>query len=85
IVSSWLLNSVSKEIVASVIYSVSTAAIWQDLHVRFQQRNGLRVFQLKKEMLNCTQGSSSISSYYNKFKAMWEQLGEYRPVHHCNC
>ena len=46
IVISWILNSVSKEISASVIYSESAYEIWLDLKDRFQQGNGPRIFQL---------------------------------------
>lgn len=48
IVASWLLNSISKKITASVIYLSTAAEIWSDLQERFQKRNGPRVFQLKK-------------------------------------
>lgn len=44
IVVSWILNSISKELVASVIYSSTAATIWQDLHNRFNQQNGPRIF-----------------------------------------
>lgn len=44
IVASWLLNSISKEIIASVIYASSAAEIWTDLRERFQQRNGPSIF-----------------------------------------
>lgn len=28
---------------------------------------------------------SLINAYYIKFKALWEELGEYKPVHACTC
>ncbi|XP_075483560.1 uncharacterized protein LOC142523713 [Primulina tabacum] len=40
IVISWILNSVSKDISASVLFSESAANIWEDLKERFQQSNG---------------------------------------------
>ncbi|XP_073022744.1 uncharacterized protein [Primulina eburnea] len=43
IVASWILNSVSKEISASIIFTDSALDIWQDLKERFQQSNGLNV------------------------------------------
>lgn len=50
IVYSWLLNVVSKDIVASIIHASSAEAIWNDLRNRFQQINGPRIYQLCKEM-----------------------------------
>lgn len=44
IVISWILNSISKEISASIIYSESAHDIWTDLNERYQQRNGLAFF-----------------------------------------
>ena len=41
---SWILNSVSKEISASIIFAESTVEIWLDLKDRFQQSNGPRIF-----------------------------------------
>ncbi|XP_022880725.1 uncharacterized protein LOC111397993 [Olea europaea var. sylvestris] len=54
IVISWILNYVSKDISASIIYYESAHEIWTDLKERFQQRNGPRIFQLKRELMNHT-------------------------------
>src|ERR1044072_3093098 len=45
VVASWLLNSISKEITASVIYSTTAMEIWQDLQECYQQHNGPRVIR----------------------------------------
>src|ERR1044072_3502076 len=52
IVACWLINSISKEIAASVIYSTTATAIWIDLQTRFEQRNGPRVFQIRKNAVH---------------------------------
>ncbi|XP_022851410.1 uncharacterized protein LOC111373157 [Olea europaea var. sylvestris] len=44
IVISWILNSVSKEISASIIYAESGQEIWNDLKERYQRRNGPCIF-----------------------------------------
>ncbi|XP_073004955.1 uncharacterized protein [Typha latifolia] len=88
IVISWILNSISKEISASVIYSDSAHEIWIDLKDRFLQRNGPRIFQLRRELMNLTQGQMSVSSYFTKLKSIWEELNNYKPVctcNHCTC
>ncbi|KAG5001370.1 hypothetical protein JHK82_022533 [Glycine max] len=41
IVRSWLLNSVNKEIATSVIYSSTTAILWDDLNSRIDNITGL--------------------------------------------
>ncbi|KAE8732296.1 hypothetical protein F3Y22_tig00002237pilonHSYRG01503 [Hibiscus syriacus] len=49
-VNSWILNSVSKDIVASLLYHISAAEMWKDLIDHFQQLNGPHLFQLKKRL-----------------------------------
>ncbi|XP_075486552.1 uncharacterized protein LOC142526187 [Primulina tabacum] len=88
IVISWILNSVSKEISASIIFAVSAAEIWQDLKERFQQSNGPRIFQLRREMVNLRQEQDPVSVYFTKLKTLWEELTNFRPMCHCgqcNC
>ena len=84
VVISWILNSVSKEISASVIFSETAAEIWFDLKDRFQQSNGPRVFQLRRDLINLVQDQSSVSVYFTKLKSLWEELSVYRPVCSCN-
>ena len=43
-VTSWLLNAVSKEIADSLLYHDSAQAVWEDLAARFQERNAPRIF-----------------------------------------
>lgn len=83
IVISWILNSVSKKISASIIYAESAQEIWEDLKERYWQRNGPHIFQLRRELMNHTQGQTSVSVYFTKLKTIWEELSNYRPV--CSC
>ena len=80
---SWILNSVSKEISASVLFSEFASEIWNDLGDRFQQSNGLWVFQLRRELINHNQNQSSVRVYFTKLKALWEELNAFRPA--CRC
>ena len=49
-VISWILNSISKEISASIIYVYSAREIWIDLRDRFQQSNGEEQGENEAEM-----------------------------------
>ncbi|XP_030509254.2 uncharacterized protein LOC115723930 [Cannabis sativa] len=84
IVISWILNSVSKEISSSILYDESAAAIWIDLKIRFQQRNGPHIYNLLKGLMNLKQENQSVSMYFTKLKTIWEQLSNYRPTCVCN-
>ncbi|KAL5580773.1 hypothetical protein UlMin_013215 [Ulmus minor] len=83
VVISWILSSVSKEISASIIFSDSSYEICLDLKDRFQQRNGPRIFQLHRELMNLVQDQSTVSVYFTKLKTIWEELSNYRHV--CTC
>lgn len=83
IVISWILNSVSKEISASIIFADSALDIWQDLKDRFQQSNDPRIFQLRRELINHCQGQTSGSVYFTKLKTIWEELNNFQPQ--CIC
>jgi len=73
-VLSWIINSVSKKIAASIIYIDNAEAMWKDLNERFSQGNGPQIFQLQKSIAVITQGSNSVSSYYTQLKSVWDEL-----------
>ena len=84
VVISWILNSVSKEISSSILYDESAANIWNDLKVRFHQRNGPHIYNLHKNLMNLKQDSQPIGMYFTKLKTIWEELSNYRPNCTCN-
>lgn len=45
-VTSWLLNSLSKDIASSVLYSRTAKDLWSDLEHRFGQPNGAKLYHL---------------------------------------
>lgn len=73
----------SKEISASIIFADTAQEIWLDLKDRFQQSNGPRIFQLRRELITHCQGQTSVSVYFKKLNALWEELNNFRP--HCVC
>ncbi|XP_062104091.1 uncharacterized protein LOC133815251 [Humulus lupulus] len=83
-VISWILNSISKDISASILYDESAAEIWQDFRVRFHRRNRPYIFNLRKELMNLKQDVQTVSMYYTRLKTIWEELSSYRPNCTCN-
>ena len=78
----WLFNSVSKDLQPSVVYFKTAREVWLDLQHRFSQGNGPRIFELRQEICSLAQEDLSISSYYTKFKSLWQELSDYRT---CSC
>ncbi|XP_019240182.1 PREDICTED: uncharacterized protein LOC109220173 [Nicotiana attenuata] len=73
-VTSWLLNSLSKEIGDSVIYSKSARDLWNSLEHRFGQTNGAKLHQLQKEISMLVQGNNNIAGYFTTLKKLWDEL-----------
>nr|XP_009771468.1 PREDICTED: uncharacterized protein LOC104221994 [Nicotiana sylvestris] len=73
-VSSWLLNSLSKDIGDSVIYSKSAKELWTSLEHRFGRSNGAKLYHLRKELSSLVQGISDIAGYLTKLKRLWDEL-----------
>ncbi|KAL1308527.1 uncharacterized protein [Arachis hypogaea] len=84
VISTWILNSVTKEIATSLVYTDSAAKLWNNFKERFQHGNGPRVFELKRDLMNLRHGAMSVSQYFTRIKVLWEELNSYRPVQ-CNC
>ncbi|XP_062113694.1 uncharacterized protein LOC133824738 [Humulus lupulus] len=81
----WLLQSVSREIVASIMFQDSTTAMWNDLHERFNQGNGPRIFQLQTSVHTIKQGDSDINSYFTRLKVIWDELKEFQSIVPSSC
>lgn len=84
-VISWKLNSISKDLPATVIYIETTKEIWSDLKDRFSRGNGHRIFQLQKAISSLSQDQMMVSSYFTKLKALSDELGNYKPIPSCSC
>ncbi|XP_019244484.1 PREDICTED: uncharacterized protein LOC109224355 [Nicotiana attenuata] len=69
-VTSWLLNSLTKEIGDSVIYSKSTKELWNSLEHRFGQSNGAKLYHLQKKIAKTVQGNSRIAGYFTTLKRL---------------
>ncbi len=84
-VTSWLLNSISKYIAESLLYLDTAVEVWKDLHDHFHQSNGPRIFQIKQKMLGLSRGSSDVNTYYTRLKIHWDELKEFLPIPICHC
>ncbi|XP_030941568.1 uncharacterized protein LOC115966477 [Quercus lobata] len=84
-VGTWLTNSVSPKLQASIIYEDTTLEIWNDLKNRFAQTNGPRVFNLQKDIAELHQGEMSITDFFTQLKVFWDQLQNLSPFPSCTC
>ncbi|XP_073300528.1 uncharacterized protein [Primulina huaijiensis] len=52
---------------------------------KFSQGNDARVFEIRREIVEHRQGHQSVSIYYTKLKALWDELGSYHDPIACHC
>lgn len=62
---SWLTISLSKELVASVIYINTSRDLWLDMENRFSQGNASRLFELKKDIARFSQGQLTVKFLFH--------------------
>uniref|UniRef100_A0A1S4A6F0 Uncharacterized protein n=1 Tax=Nicotiana tabacum TaxID=4097 RepID=A0A1S4A6F0_TOBAC len=84
-VISWLLNSLSKDIGDSVIYSKSAKDLWNSLEHRFGQSNGTKLYHMRKELSGLVQGTTNIVGYFTKLKHLWDELDSLNCDVKCLC
>ncbi|KAL6191946.1 hypothetical protein ACLB2K_038335 [Fragaria x ananassa] len=73
-VHSWIVNSCNPEIADSVTYYSSAHEVWEDLHEHFSQANATRIFEIQRYIASLRQEQLSVSVYYTKLKALWDEL-----------
>ncbi|XP_025692632.1 uncharacterized protein [Arachis hypogaea] len=79
----WINLSLSSEISESVIWNNVASDLWRDLEHRYCQGDRFRVAELEEEMYQMRQGELTITTYFTKLKAIWEQLNGFRPIPNC--
>jgi len=84
-VTLWIINSVHSDIASSIMYTESADAVWNDLKERFSQSSDSRIYQIRQEIVENRQGQLSVSSYYTKMKALWDELASYHDPLICTC
>lgn len=80
IVLSWIMISVSRELLSRIVYASSAQPVWIDLKDRFDKADGSRIFYLHKEIATLSQGISTISTYYSRLKELWMEFDSLMPV-----
>ncbi|XP_022017416.1 uncharacterized protein LOC110917105 [Helianthus annuus] len=84
-VISWILNSLSREIGASVLYVESAHQLWMELNDRYGQVNGAKFYQLQKNLCEIVQGNCDVATYFTKLKTNWDELNAINVIPPCTC
>ncbi|KAL2241232.1 UNVERIFIED_CONTAM: Retrovirus-related Pol polyprotein from transposon RE1 [Sesamum indicum] len=84
-VLTWILNTISKEIVNAYLYTSSARALWLELEARYGESNGPLLYQIQREINSMTQGNMSVATYYTKLKQLWDEIRCLIPTTSCTC
>lgn len=70
IVLSWLMNTISEELISGVVYAMSAFIVWGDSKKRFDKVYQICFYQLLREINTLSQGTNSIYQYFTKLKIL---------------
>ncbi|XP_059285075.1 uncharacterized protein LOC132038421 [Lycium ferocissimum] len=62
-VTSWMLNSLSPELMDKLQYMNNAKELWEELEDRYDQTTGAKLYQLQKEINEFNQGTLDITGY----------------------
>ncbi|KAL8245355.1 hypothetical protein R6Q59_011613 [Mikania micrantha] len=74
-----------KEIRGSVKYANTSLEIWNDLKERFGKESTPRAYELKQSLTITHQDGTSVSAYYTKLHALWDEIQRVLPLPRCTC
>lgn len=84
-VLAWIMNTVSKEHLSSIMYATDASVVWEDLKERFDKVDGSRGYQLHRDICTLNQGNLSVSAYFSKLRLLWDEFDALVPQPTCNC
>ena len=71
---SYLLNSMSREVLAQVVMLESSAEVWTAIEGMYSARSSARVTNLRMQLSSCKKGEMSAAAYFAKMKAYGDEL-----------
>ncbi|KAL2251796.1 UNVERIFIED_CONTAM: hypothetical protein Sindi_2301900 [Sesamum indicum] len=71
-VTSWLWNSISKEIVEGFMYVSSSRKLWLEIEARYGRSIGPTIYHLQREISSIPQGDMALTSYLTRLKKIME-------------
>ncbi|KAJ8764921.1 hypothetical protein K2173_010386 [Erythroxylum novogranatense] len=74
-----------KEIRVSVKYVNTSEEVWKDLKDRFGKESAPRAYELKQLLSSTRQDGASVSAYYTKLRALWDEMGSVISIPKCTC
>ncbi|XP_014515602.1 uncharacterized protein LOC106773420 [Vigna radiata var. radiata] len=84
-VLSWIIKTLSPQIVESVIYVEEAKELWDELRERFSKGDYFKISDLLQDIHSIKQGEKSVNQFFTDLKILWEELESLRPIPSCTC
>jgi len=85
LIHSWILNSVSPQIVQTIVFHEYAIDAWIELQERFSKVDRVRIATLCFAINNLKQGTKLVLDYFTEMKSLWEELNSHRTMPICTC
>ncbi|CAH9102629.1 unnamed protein product, partial [Cuscuta europaea] len=82
---SWLIYSIAPELRSTFFYFTVAKELWDEIKLRYGKSDGPRLFYLEKTLGNISQGTQTITAYYNFFKGLWDEYVDFKTLPPCSC
>ncbi|XP_075074397.1 uncharacterized protein LOC142162000 [Nicotiana tabacum] len=79
----WIMNTVSPNLLSTVIYTSDAYTIGEDFRKRFDKVNTFRGAYLHKEIAILTKGASSVFVYFSRLRELWDKYETLTPPPIC--
>ncbi|KAL0430968.1 UNVERIFIED_CONTAM: Retrovirus-related Pol polyprotein from transposon RE1 [Sesamum radiatum] len=84
-VRTWILHTLSKDIVNAYLYATSARTLWLDLEARYGECDGPLLYRVQREIGSMTQGNRTVTAYYTTLRQLWDELVCLKPPAMCKC
>ncbi|KAL0443560.1 UNVERIFIED_CONTAM: Retrovirus-related Pol polyprotein from transposon RE1 [Sesamum latifolium] len=84
-VTSWIWNSISKDLVEAFMYVASSRELWLEIQTRYGRSNGPMIYRIQREISLISQKDLSLTAYLTKVKKLWNEFFCLSPTPKCKC
>ncbi|KAL0356151.1 UNVERIFIED_CONTAM: hypothetical protein Sradi_4062000 [Sesamum radiatum] len=84
-VRTWILHTISKDIVNAYLYAASARSLWLELEARYGECDGPLLYKIQREINSMSQGNQNVTAYYTNLKQLWDELVCLMPPAMCTC
>ncbi|KAL0367919.1 UNVERIFIED_CONTAM: Retrovirus-related Pol polyprotein from transposon RE1 [Sesamum calycinum] len=85
LVRTWILSTMTKDIVNAFLYVSSARTLWVELEARYGECDGPLSYKIQREISSISQGNLSVTAYYTNLKQYWDELVCLKPPAMCSC